>query len=312
MAVRHRLRLLAARHPAVAGLALAAALAGGGSGTTRGDEPLVADRPTFSPGTVTVERGRAVVEIGADVGRENGARLRSYGQTLVRIGVYESIELRLRMGPWLVVRDSSGRADGAGDPRIGVKVELVDYSYRARPESALVVETGVLAGSRAVGGGRGWQPRAGLALAWELGRRTSLGAFLGAESARAGGERFTRRFAAVSFSRGVGGRTDLLAELRVIDPDAPRAGAAYALLAGATVAIGDDLRLDAWAEQRLDGSGPRWRVGAGTTWRPGGGHDGERRGSSGSGRITSSRSSVISRYAQSGPSRPTPERLTPP
>ncbi|GAB4376244.1 MAG: hypothetical protein Kow0062_16290 [Acidobacteriota bacterium] len=278
------------------GLALAApALPAGG--------PVAPDRPTFSPGTVAVERGRIQLEAGASWGRDGAARVLALGEALVRAGIYESIELRLGAASWVDVDAPGGDASGITDPIAGVKLELVDYSYRWRPESALVVETTVPVGSTEVGD-EGWQPGAGLVLGWEAGPRTALGAFVGATRARAGGERFTRGFAAVSVSRAVTDDAGLFAELRAVD-GGPGAGAAWHLLAGASRGVGDDLALDAWVEQRLDGRGPRYRLGVGLTRR-------WSRPQSGSGRSTSSRSSVISRQAHSGPSRPAPERLTPP
>ncbi len=262
MALRARLPLLARRTApvvlALAALSFAPALGG--------DGPVVPDRPTFSSGTVTVEHGDVQLEVGASFARDGATESWSFGEALLRIGIHESVELRVGTGTWLDIDTPAGGVSGVSDPLLGFKIELIDYSYRTRPESAVVVETTLPAGSDAVGE-PGWQPRAALALAWELGPGSSLGAWAGAARAVTGGERFTQLFAALSVARTLAGRTSMFAELHGVSDQGSGTGSAWFVTGGVTIAGGRRTVIDIYGQQRLDGSGPRYRLGAGLTRR---------------------------------------------
>lgn len=265
MASRARLPLLAGRpRPAACAVLTCAALSLAPAAGE--DDPVVPDRPTFSNGTIAVERGDVQLEAGVSLARDGAAESWSFGEALFRIGIYESVELRIGGGTWLAVDTPAGDRSGVSDPQFGIKIELVDYSYRTKPESAVIVETTLPVGSSAAGA-PGWQPSAALALAWELGPDSSLGAYAGAARALADGERFTQLFAALSVAHVLGSRASLFAELYGLSDRGPDAGSAWFATGGVTIAVDERTAVDLYGEQRLDGTGPRYRLGAGLSRR---------------------------------------------
>jgi len=125
-------------------------------GGPRLDAPLVTDRPTFTPASVTVGAGVAQVEFGYtyyyNSDGEESTRLQSFGEPLLRYGLFADwLELRLQLSP-LEMRDredgDTEMTTGTDDLLIGLKLALTPQNG-ILPEMALIPQARVPTGSPA-------------------------------------------------------------------------------------------------------------------------------------------------------------------
>jgi len=225
--------------------------------------PLSADRPDQTNGPGLVPPGTVQVELGAtraeatDGGNEAVAE--SWGQTLVRLGLFDDCELRLAFDGWREVRSSGpagrGSIQGTGDSSIGAKLRLVEEGAR-RPAvsllATLILPTGEVALRRARA-----TPQVVFAFGHELSPRLSLSANLGAEwdTLPADAERPERAvltgLASASLGIGLGERWGAFVELFGVRAEAAVTGLGFD--AGLACLLRPNLQIDAAASVRLDG-----------------------------------------------------------
>lgn len=157
-----------------------------GSGQAQEDEAIVTDRPDFVESSDVVGAGRFQLEtsIAQERSRGNGlrSRLRST-PTLLRLGVSETLELRLETEGWLHLREDgpegTQRRRGMADTALGLKWHWQDGDEASgRPGTAWLLHLDGPTGSREFRG-QGWRPSLRLVAEWELAGGWSAGVMPG-------------------------------------------------------------------------------------------------------------------------------------
>jgi hypothetical protein len=159
------------------------------------DDPLVTDRPSFTPSNVPVSRGRLVIESGYtfthDLSAETEVNEHLFPEVGLRYGLCDDAELRVI---WIGQTYSGrrpraggaiGRLSGVADTEISIGWEVSEQDGLV-PQAMLI--TGVLAptgggGSSPFSGG-GVQPLATLSYGWSLGERFSIAGSTGYSTLR--------------------------------------------------------------------------------------------------------------------------------
>ena len=246
---------------AVGLLAAAAAASAGG-------EPLVTDRPDFTESAVTVTRGRTQLETGYTFSRDGDDEEHALGELLVRIGWTEMMEIRVGLGSHLWQEGPGADASGLEDASIGVKIRLSDPlpPGSRQPQVAVLFSTTLDNGSAEVGASAGFQPRATLALGWELSERTALGSNVGYSRVKEEGDDFGELAGSLSLGRALGDRLGGYVEYYGFARQGGR-GDDHFLNGGLTWALSEDSQLDLRAGAGLNDQAADYFVGAGAAWR---------------------------------------------
>ena len=177
------------------------------SAWAQSEDPIITDRPDFTESPVSVSPGTIQIELGATAFDYDAGSLWNAGETLVRYGLFNKVEMRLQL-PSAIGGDDSD--SGLSDSGFGVKIELGSFAQRV--EMALIASTTLPTGaddftSDAV------DPGLILAAGMMLNDRVSLGSQLSASFDEQGDERVLNSgFTIVSgfpLSSSVGGFTEL-------------------------------------------------------------------------------------------------------
>ena len=140
-----------------------------------GELELVTDRPDQTESSVVVPPGFFQIEIGGTYTGSDTRVLETPG-TLVRIGVFDRVELRLGTIGW--TRESVGSASGFADSELGAKVYLWEEAGLL-PETALLVAGSLPTGAEGFTSDR-VDPSFRFAFSHTVSDRVSLGYNLGA------------------------------------------------------------------------------------------------------------------------------------
>ena len=239
-----------------AALLLAAATARGQDGAE-----LVSDRPDFTESAVAVAPGRVQVEAGATTTRDEGESARDLGEVLVRVGMFQRVELRVGLGSWV----DAGEAEGWDGGSLGFKAQLLE-SWGWRPDLAILFGAATPFGDEEVAD-ESWQPEARLALGWELAEALDLGVNAGYARPGEGDSRFDQAQWSAALGWGATDRLGFFLEAFGFDREAPEGGATRYLDAGATWLVGPDLQLDARVGRGLNDEAADWFAGTGVVAR---------------------------------------------
>ena len=191
-----RIRLSAA----VALLALAAPLTAQDSGLK---DPINPDRPDFTNGPTLVDPGHLQIETGYTYTRMGEESSQTLGEILLRYAFNDRWEGRLGLNSYQWIDPGMGerRISGFQDPLVEVKIRLNDAEAEHRPHGVpamgLLVSTTIPVGEKALTADV-WQPRAALALHWDLPANWSLESNLGGSRLTDGDRRFDQLFASLS------------------------------------------------------------------------------------------------------------------
>jgi len=263
-----KLRLLAA---AIILLALAAPL--GAQDLSGLKEPISPDRPNFTNSPDTVAPGHLQVESGYTFTRKGSLKDSSLGELLLRYGLDERCEARLGVGSyhWTDTGVSGERRiSGFQDPYVEVKVRLneAEAEHRAPgvPAMGLLVQTTIPVGAHALTSDA-WQPRAALALYWELTKSLSLGSNLGCAYLADSGERFTQCFASLSAGVQMNDKVNAFFEGFTFSKESARGSSTQYLDTGLAYSISNDLQLDIRVGAGLNSPHPNWFTGLGGSIR---------------------------------------------
>lgn len=123
------------------------------------------------------------------------------GELLLRVGAWQSLELRIGITSYVVTRSPSGNSSGINDGLLGVKIKLVEGSGGFgldRPDVALIATTTLPTGSNAFREKK-LQPEAIIAIAWDLSKRFALMSSLNYAYASEEGVRFSQFSGSISF-----------------------------------------------------------------------------------------------------------------
>ena len=242
-------------------IALLAAVAGAD------DDPLAADRPSFSAGTGTVTRGRTLIETGYTYTEAGELKIQQIGELLLRIGWTEVVELRLGVNSWVRADVPGSSVSGLQDLSLGCKIRLSDPLPPGSrlPQVAMLFATTLPTGSDDVGSSEP-QPSATLALAWELSERTSIGSNFGYARLGESNDRFGELSASVVLGRELGDGVGGFVEVYALSRQEGRGDDQF-FNAGITWALSDDSQLDFHAGAGLDSESADFFVGAGAAVR---------------------------------------------
>ena len=264
---RHRRELLIVRRHVPALWLLAGLTLGLSAGSAlASDTFLERERPTRTRSTVAVYPNEVVLEAGALIDREGPTERLALGELAVRVGVYESVELRLELGSWERVERAGVRETGVSDSELSVKVEIRDYSSGWIPESAIAAGLRLPSGEAAVGGDRdgGF---ALLALSWELGPGLSITGNAGFARRDSERGRFTQGVAGTALAWRPRELTTFYAEVYAVSEDEESTGSSLRLGLGASHLLGESCALDLRIERGSSGADPDYLVGAGVSFR---------------------------------------------
>ena len=232
-------------------------------------EPLSSDRPDFLTSPSVVGKGRYQIEIGPLVERTDAADFRTRTvtvPTLLRIGVSDSIELRVETEGYNRVRETelatqmTTRTSGWADGTLGVKWAMrKGDAATGAPAIGWVLQATVPSGSAALRG-RGVRPALIGAFEWELANEFGIAASAGVAYDNTGeGERFASGLLGAGISKGVTDRLTLAAE--IVAPQIARSkygGTLTIADVSTTYAVTNDLQVDALVGRRVGSDGPKY------------------------------------------------------
>ncbi len=159
----------------IAGVAPLLALTACAPVSRRGIEPLITDRPDFTESTETVERGMRQVEAGSTFTRTLDEKGASFGETLIRVGVARTAELRIGLNSYAMARAAGETVRGFEDVSLGAKFKLMtsggDGSWK--PALAVIVASSLPTGATQFRA-RKPQPEVKFGAAWDLTSRVTF------------------------------------------------------------------------------------------------------------------------------------------
>jgi len=215
-------------------------------------EEMVTDRPDFTESASTVPAGGVQIESGVTFATDNDegeVRDWTLGEVLVRVGLAESLELRIGVPNYSSTRvcdaaDGCTTEDGFTDSALGLKVRLMDQED-LWPEAAVLGSVGLPTGASSKSAD-GLIPEVKLALGYDFPGPLSLGVNLNASGPRdADGDHYLEPSASASLAIDLGDRWGAYAEYFGFYPvDSPVADTHY-LNAGVTFLVSRNVQLDA-------------------------------------------------------------------
>jgi hypothetical protein len=159
-------------------------------------EPIETDRPDETESTALVPVGMIQAEGGTTLNRSGGLHETTIGETLIRIGVAPSLELRIEpLTHTTASADGARMGSGLEDAAIGIKTPLHRRALGSSafvPDLSLLVATSLPTGSRLFRAA-GPEPEAKLAAQWSLSDRLDAGANLTTRRTRDEGGSFWER-----------------------------------------------------------------------------------------------------------------------
>lgn len=175
------------------------------------EDSIGTDRPDFVESSDTVGKGRFQIEtsVAFERTKTDGVRERTWSTpTLFRVGVSETLELRLETDGWIRQRiddSSTGErtsARGGADASVGLKWHVVDGDEKkGTPGVALLAHVDLDSGSSAFRG-NGLRPSLRVTAEWELPNEFGLGIMPGvAWEKTAEGHRYAAGILAVTLNR---------------------------------------------------------------------------------------------------------------
>ena len=233
-------------------------------------EPLVTDRPDFTESPETVAPGRFQLEAGYTFTRRGDDKQHALGELLLRVGLWQQIELRLGGNSYVWLDSPDGDADGFEDLSLGVKIKLLEGSERfelTRPTVGVIVATTLPTGADDLGEDEP-QPEFILAMAWDLSERFSLGSNLNYAYASEDGDRFHQFSGSVALGITLTEKWGTYIEYFGFVPESDDGPNTSFFNGGFTYLINDDLQLDARIGVGVfNGRSPDYFTGAGVSWR---------------------------------------------
>jgi hypothetical protein len=243
---------------------------GWSAGTGSAAEPLVTDRPDFTESPETVAPGRFQLEAGYTFTRRGDDKQHALGELLLRIGLWQQIELRLGGNSYVWLDSPDGDADGFEDLSLGVKIKLLEGSERfelTRPTVGVIIATTLPTGADDIGEDEP-QPEFVLAMAWDLSERFSLGSNLNYAYASEDGDRFHQFSGSLVLGYQLTERWGTYIEYFGFVPESDDGPNTSFFNGGFTYLINDDLQLDARiGVGAFNGRSPDYFTGAGVSWR---------------------------------------------
>lgn len=233
-----------------------------------GSPPLVTDRPDATESAVTVAPGSIQLESGYTFGKADGISVHNLGEILLRIGVADTVEVRLGVNSYQWVRAPRGTEQGLQDSSLGVKVKLVDSGGNTgfnSPQVAVLASTTLPTGASRFSEDKA-QPELRLAVAWDLTDRVALGtnvAYLYGNDVIVD-ERFHQTGATLALGYSLTDRVGTYIEYFGVYPAQKDGAAENFVNGGATFLVDNNFQLDARVGYGLNGLEDDFFFGFGT------------------------------------------------
>jgi len=239
-----------------------------------GDATWSTDRPDQTEGSTVVGMGRTQLESGvlfsegdAPGGDRNTTQI---GGTLVRVGFWERVELRLGWDGWIDESSDGpgGDADGIGNTFVGTKWFLANEDGK-RPEMALLAHVSIPTGDDEVVGDR-MDPSFRFSFSNTLSDTMSIGynAGLAWESTMDGGgerDQLSNYVYTVALGTAHSERLGSFVEFFGEAPASANGGAANSIDGGVTYRVRDHVQLDLYAGLGLSDAADDWFIGSGVS-----------------------------------------------
>lgn len=235
-------------------------------------DPINPDRPDFTNGPVLVAPGHLQIETGYTYTRMGEASTQTLGEVLLRYAFDDRWEGRLGLNSYEWIDPGMGqrRLSGFQDPFVEVKIRLNDAEAEHRahgvPAMGLLLNTSIPVGARALTADV-WQPRAALALHWDLPANWSLESNLGGTRLADGDRRFDQFFASASAGFTINDRWGGFLEGYVLSKESADGSATHYADTGLSYQVSNDLALDGRVGVGLDQPRPNWFTGFGMSVR---------------------------------------------
>jgi hypothetical protein len=235
-------------------------------------DPIQPDRPSFTNGPLLVAPGHLQVETGYTYARTGNEKASSLGEILLRYALDDRWEARLGLNSYDWIDEGPGvrRISGFEDPYAEVKIRLNDADAKNRPAGVpalgLLVQTTIPVGARALTADV-WQPRAVLAVHWDLPANWTIEDNLGCTYAADGSRRFSQLFASLSAGFQLNDTWSGYLEGYIFSKESADSGRTRYADAGLAYQVSKDLVLDVRAGAGLDQPRPHWFTGLGAAVR---------------------------------------------
>ncbi len=256
-------------------LTIGAAQSHPGAQSTRPSPPLVTDRPDQTESTAVMKQGWFQLEAGwsFDASEEVGTTDRNHavGSSLVRIGVIDRLEARVGLAGWLhgtsTADGGSESVSGVGDVDVGFKLAIAEQRG-VRPSAAIVVRASVPTGHRDVRS-EFVEPEVRLALAADLNDKIGIGVNVGPTwiPASSANELITSGLYTLVVGIGATERLGVFVESFGTINLESEGVSRHLLDGGMTMALLDNLQIDASGGVGLNDGAEDWFVGAGISVR---------------------------------------------
>lgn len=225
-------------------------------------QPIDTDRPTFTDSVTTVEKGQIQLEGGYTRYTGGGVRVDTFGESLLRYGLNDNVEVRAYGNSYQVTRTAVGNFTGLQDSGVGTKIRLVKGETKVlRPNVSVELNMSLPTGARNFRSN--YQPQGKVLLGWNLGKDTKLESAL--ELTRADlGRRVNQTAQSAAITHQVNDRVGAFVEVYNINPGGM--GSTSTTQTGVMYRVSNDLQLDLRVGRDISG-GSREFFGMGAGYR---------------------------------------------
>jgi len=213
-----------------------------------GDVELEGDRPDFTESANVVPFGSIQLEGGYSFFGADGLDEHAFGELLLRIGVYDRLELRLGAGSLNWTDDGTEQVFGKDDPSMGAKIQILYGSEQFNilsPDMSLILGTSIPVGTDDFTDKK-WQPEGKLCIAWPVTNWFSFGTNLNYTYAydTGKGHWFSQFSGSMVFGFSVTEELGAYGEYIIYAPESSGGGSANYLSAGLTWLVTGTVQVD--------------------------------------------------------------------
>lgn len=209
---------------------------------------LEGDRPDFTESANVVSFGSIQLEGGYTFSGSDAVDEHSFGELLLRVGVYHRLELRLGANSMNWTDDGTEQIFGKDDPSMGMKIQIFYGSERfniLRPDMSLMVSTSIPVGTDDFTDKK-WQPEGKLCISWPITSWLSFGTNLNYTYAydTGKGDWFSQLSGSAVFGFTITKELGAYGEYIVYGPKSSGSGSANYLSAGLTWLVTKTVQVD--------------------------------------------------------------------